>query len=143
MARFMNKIDAKGRFFVPAKARDGLGPRMYVTLSMDRNYLSVYSEERFQTIVESINSFSMTNPKIRNLRRAVIGEALECEIDSQGRISVTTELWEKIGAKPSTEICILQQPDMLEICTATYYEQSMEDEATYDFGGIENDIKGL
>lgn len=143
MARFMNKIDAKGRFFVPAKARDGLGPRMFVTVNQDRNFLSVYSEARFQNIVDSFNSQSMTTVEIRNARRAILGEALECEMDAQGRISVTAELWDRIGAKPSTEICIYQYSDMLEICTAACYESSKGDEAANGFDLQGYDIKGL
>ncbi len=143
MARFMNKIDAKGRFFVPAKARDKMGPRMFVTVNQDKNYLSVYSEARFQEIVDSFNAQPMTTPEIRNARRAILGEALECELDSQGRISVTSELWERIGAKPSTEICIYQYADMLEICTSTYYESSKGDEAATSFSLQGYDIRGL
>ncbi|MBP5493358.1 MAG: hypothetical protein J6Y08_11000 [Clostridiales bacterium] len=143
MARFMNKIDAKGRIFVPAKVRDKIGPRMFVTVNQDKNYLSVYSEERFDRICDAFDNIPTTTPEILKARRAIIGEALECEIDSQGRISVTSELWERIGAKPSSEICIYQLRDMLEICTAAYYESSKESEAEGSFDLQNYEIRGL
>lgn len=120
-----------------------MGPRMFVTINQDKNYLSVYSESRFQEIVDSFNNQSMTTVQIRNARRAILGEALECELDSQGRISVTAELWDRIGAKPSTEICIYQYSNMLEICTAAYYESTKDDEASNSFDLEGYDIRGL
>lgn len=143
MARFMNKIDAKGRIFVPAKVRDKIGPRMYVTPSQDKNYLSVYSEERFERICDQFEKVPMTTPEIRRARRAIIGEALECEIDGQGRISISSELWDRIGAKPTEEICIYQLRDMLEICTKAYYEDEREKESQEELDLSDYDITGL
>lgn len=143
MARFMNKIDAKGRIFVPAKVRDKIGPRMYVTPSQDKMFLSVYSEPRFEHICDQFEKIPMTTPALRRARREIIGEALECEIDGQGRISISSELWDRIGAKPTEEICIYQHRDMLEICTKATYEMEREVESQeeldldgYDFTGL-------
>ena len=65
MARFINKMDAKGRIFIPAKLRDQIGSPMFVTLNQDKGYLSIYSNDRFQGIVEQFSKIPMTNPKIR------------------------------------------------------------------------------
>ena len=43
MARDNKKIDAKGRFFIPAKVRERLGDEVFVTNGLDKGYLSVYS----------------------------------------------------------------------------------------------------
>ena len=48
MARFINKMDAKGRIFIPAKLRDQIGSPMFVTLNQDKGYLSIYGEDHFQ-----------------------------------------------------------------------------------------------
>ncbi len=144
MARFINKMDAKGRIFIPAKLRDQIGSPMFVTLNQDKGYLSIYSHDRFQGIVEQFSKIPMTNPKIRHARRQIIGEALECDMDGQGRISVSSELWNRIGAAPSDEICIYQiEKDVLEICTKKYYDAVSEtaEQESIDLDGYE--ITGL
>ena len=144
MARFINKMDAKGRIFIPAKIRDQIGSPMFVTLNQDKGYLSVYSKPRFEDIVDQFAKIPMTNPKIRHARRQLIGEALECELDGQGRISVSSELWGRIGAVPSDEICIYQMgKDALEICTKKYYDAQNEEaeQESIDLDGYE--ITGL
>ena len=99
MARDTKKIDAKGRFFIPSKQKEELGSELVVTNSLDVGYLCVYSKEHFALIREQLGKLNSMDPKVRRIKRAIIGEALDVNVDSQGRISVTTELWEKIGAK--------------------------------------------
>ncbi|MCQ2515755.1 MAG: division/cell wall cluster transcriptional repressor MraZ [Saccharofermentans sp.] len=132
MARDTKKIDAKGRFFIPTKHKEVLGDSMVVTNSLDVGYLCVYSEAEFKKISEQLGKLNSMDPKVRKIKRYIIGEALEVNIDSQGRISVTSELWEKIGAKPGDEICVFNVDGKLDICTKAHYEA--ED---HDIGSIE------
>ncbi|MBR3057351.1 MAG: hypothetical protein IKG93_05210 [Clostridiales bacterium] len=128
MARFINKVDAKGRIFIPAKVRDQIGSPVFVTMSQDPGYLMVYAKERFEHIVEQFAKIPMTDPKIRHARRQIVGEALECDLDGQGRISVSSELWSRISANPSEEVCIYQtDKDALEICTKKFYDEENAD----------------
>ena len=48
-------------------------------------------------------------------------------MDSQGRIAVSNELWENIGAVPGDEICIFDEDDKLEICTKAFYDGGKTD----------------
>lgn len=132
MARDTKKIDAKGRFFIPTKHKEELGDRLVVTNSLDVGYLCVYSEAEFKNISMQLGKLNSMDPKVRKLKRYIIGEALEVNVDSQGRISVTSELWEKIGAKPGDEICVFNVDNKLDICTKAHYEA--ED---HDIGSIE------
>ncbi len=127
MARYTNKIDSKGRVFVPAKLRESMGQCIVITISLDKGYLSAYTEERFQTIKKQFEALNSMDPRVRQVMRLLIGEALTCELDGQGRISVSSELWDHIGASPSEEICIIDLGDKLDICTKTYYEQKKEE----------------
>ena len=127
MARDIKKIDAKGRLFVPTRQRDTFGDTVVVTNSLDRGYLCVYTEERFDRIKEDTKSWNAVDPKTRVIKRAILGEALYTKIDSQGRIAVSNELWEKIGARPGDEICIFDEDDKLEICTKAFYDNENHD----------------
>lgn len=144
MARYVHTIDAKGRVVVPAKLRNNIGGLLHVTNSLDKGYLSGYTDEQFRRVKEQISSFNMTDPRARFLRREIVGEAQDCELDGQGRISVSMTLWSKIGVKPGDEICFIDMYDKLEICSMAFYESELEkfqDLSEIDFS--EFDVKGL
>jgi hypothetical protein len=79
--------------------RDSIGASLVVTLSLDEGYLSAYTPENFRQIREQIAQLSGTDPAVRRLKRLIIGEAMPCDLDGQGRISVSDELWAQIGVK--------------------------------------------
>ncbi|HHT76355.1 MAG TPA: hypothetical protein GXZ67_00485 [Clostridiaceae bacterium] len=126
MARFTNKVDVKGRIFLPSKLRDTLGRSVHVTLSLDSGYLCVYTDERFKKIREQFELLNSMDPHVRRVMRMIVGEALQCDTDSQGRISVSSELWEHIGVEPGEEICIVNIGDKLDICSKEFYEKEKE-----------------
>ena len=132
MARDTKKIDAKGRFFIPTKHKEGLGEELVVTNSLDTGYLSVYPAVNFRKIEKKKKKLNSMDAKVRKLKREIIGEALECSVDSQGRIKVSDELWERIGAKPGDEICVFDVDGKLDICTKAHY-----DEEDHDISSIE------
>ena len=123
MARFTNKIDVRGRIFIPSKLRESLGRNVVVTLSLDGGYLSVYTDDRFRRIREQFEDLNSMDPKVRRVMRLIVGEALPCDVDSQGRISVSDELWGHIGTKPGDEVSIINIGDKLDICSKNFYER--------------------
>jgi len=136
MARDIKKIDAKGRLFVPTRQRETFGDSVVVTNSLDKGYLGVATTERFERIKEDTKSWNTVNPNARKIKRSILGEALYTKVDSQGRIAVSNELWEKIGARPGDEICIFDEDDKLEICTKEFYDK--EDHDLSELAGMES-----
>lgn len=136
MARDTKKIDSKGRFFIPSKFKDILGPELVVTNSLDKGYLWVYSKERFDSVKNEFSKFNSFDKAARKIRREIIGEALEVSLDSQGRIPVSAELWERISANPGDEICVFNDDDKLEICLKSFYD--VEDHDLSSIEGFED-----
>ncbi len=144
MARFTHTIDAKGRVFVPARLRDSIGASLVVTLSLDEGYLSAYTPENFRQIREQIAQLSGTDPAVRRLKRLIIGEAMLCDLDGQGRISISDELWAQIGVKPGEEICFIDMFDKLEICAKSFYDQQKEEQGSLAQMDLTRfDVRGL
>ncbi len=144
MARYTHTIDAKGRVFVPARLRDSLGSALVVTLSLDDGYLSAYTTDSFKAIREQISQLSGTDPAVRRLKRTIIGEAMVCDLDGQGRISVSEELWSHIHVAPGDEICFIDMFDKLEICAKSFYTQQQEEQGS--LAGVDLsrfDVRGL
>ena len=127
MAKYTHTIDAKGRIFIPSKLRGELGSPVYVTHSLDEGYLARYASRPFDAIREQIAGLSGTDPLVREMRREIIGEAMACDVDSQGRIGISEELWTHIGVKPGDEIFIIYMFDKLEICSKAFYEHKRKE----------------
>ena len=131
--RDIKKVDAKGRFFIPSKQKELLGAEVVVTNSLDVGYLCVYSKDHFENVVTpQLSKLNTMDANARKIKRTIIGEACEVSVDSQGRISVNSELWDRIGAKPGDEICVFNDDGKLDICTKNFY-----DNEDHDLSGIE------
>lgn len=144
MARYTHSTDKKGRFFIPAKLRDSLGPVLYVTKSLDEGFLAVYTSEQFEQIRTQLNGLSGTDKVARKLRREIIGEALRCPLDSQGRVSISEELWETVQVRVGDEICLIDLGGSLEICARSHYEHLLESEPPITELDLDAyDIKGI
>ena len=122
MGRETKKIDAKGRFFLSTKLKESMGKDLVVTNSLDVGYLCVYTRDQFDGVKKQINSFDQYKHQVRTLKRVIIGEAEDVSVDSQGRISVSQQLWDRIEAKPGDEICLLPNDGKIEICTKDHYD---------------------
>lgn len=126
MARYIHTIDAKGRVIVPARVRNNLDGSLYVAPSLDEGYLSAYSSQQFQGILDQLSEQSGTDPEFRQFRRDFLGSAVACDLDSQGRISLPEELWSSIGVEAGSEICFIDMFDKVEICSGDFYTRTKD-----------------
>ncbi len=144
MGRYLHTIDSKGRMFIPAKIRDDLGKRVYITKSLDAACLSGYTPDQFGFIREQLSQLSGTDPVVRKIRREILGEAILCDMDSQGRVSVSEELWNEINVKSNGDVYIIYLFDKFEIWSKAAYDlereatgsKLSEDLSKYDIKGI-------
>ncbi len=144
MARYVHATDKKGRFFIPARLRDGLGGLVFVTKSLDKGYLTLYTAERFETVRAQLSQLSGTDPVARQLRREIVGEAIRCPLDNQGRIAVTEELWSVIGVVPGDDVCVIDMVDHLQICAKLFYDRQQSEETPItDLDLSDYDVKGI
>lgn len=106
--------------------RNALGGKIFLCPSLDEGYLSGYSEAQFHEILDHLRQFSNTDVKVRTFRRAFLSAAAMYEPDAQGRINVSDELWEIIGAKAGEDICITYLFEKIEICAVKDSERLRE-----------------
>ncbi len=89
IGEYSHTIDSKGRMIVPAKFRTELGERFIVTKGFD-GCLYGYSISEWQSIEEKVKTLPLiTGKDARNFTRFFFSSAIECELDSQGRILIT------------------------------------------------------
>lgn len=89
-------LDAKGRLAIPARHREKLivscGGRVVLTQYPFDPCLALYSEPEWEVIANQVASLSDSEPAVRQLKRLFLGQAVEMELDSSGRILVPQEL---------------------------------------------------
>ena len=94
LGEYFHNIDAKGRIILPSKFRSELGERFIVTKGFD-GCLYGYSVEAWKEIEEKIKTLPLVTGKdARNFTRFFFSSAIECEIDTQGRILISSSLRE-------------------------------------------------
>jgi MraZ protein len=91
LGRFSHNLDTKGRLAIPAKFRGTLADGLVVTRGIDR-CLSVYPLSAWQTLAERVSALSISDPDARQFKRMVFAEAMDEELDGQGRIVLPPEL---------------------------------------------------
>lgn len=144
MARYIHVIDAKGRMVLPAKLRETMGKILYITHSLDRGFLVLYSAHNFASVRDQLEALPGTDPIARRLRREIIGEALMVTADGQGRLAFSQELWDHIEVNPGDSVCLIDMGSSVQICGLDFYKASLEEEAPLDELVLDQyEIKGI
>ena len=120
IGEYAHTIDTKGRVIVPAKFRTELGERFVLTKGFD-GCLYGYSLEEWKNIEEKIKTLPLiTGKDARNFTRFFFSSAIECELDSQGRILVSQGL--RTYAELEKELVIIGVSSRIEIWAKNKWE---------------------
>lgn len=125
LGEYFHNIDAKGRIILPSKFRSELGERFIVTKGFD-GCLYGYSVEEWQNIEEKIKTLpQVTGKDVRNFTRFFFSNAIECEIDTQGRILISSSLRE--FAELKKEIAIIGVSSRIEFWSKEKWQKYNQD----------------
>ena len=128
---FKHGLDAKGRLILPARIREGLGPRFILTKGLD-GCLFIFSPDSWEAFSQKLNGLSTSSRDARRLVRYFIGSSVECEIDKQGRFLIPPVLRE--FAHIDKDVTVLGVTDRVELWASENYEsyQTDNDESIED-----------
>ncbi|MBF0520342.1 MAG: division/cell wall cluster transcriptional repressor MraZ [Nitrospirae bacterium] len=117
--RHNQRLDEKGRMIVPASFRDVLksnyGNNLYITATLNDECLQIFPEEEWKALMEKVKSLPKTNEAVKFFKRKVIGSAVECEVDKQGRVLIPPALREDVKIELNAEIVVVGQEDIIEV----------------------------
>ena len=88
-------LDAKGRMAIPARHRDALaraGDGRLVLTAHPHRCLLLYPEAAWAPIRDKILAAPSFDPRSAALKRILVGNARDSEVDSAGRILIAPEL---------------------------------------------------
>lgn len=120
IGEYIHNIDAKGRAIVPAKFREELGDKFFITHGLE-GCLALYTKETWEALVEKLNSLPTTNRKAMAYKRFKLASAFECEPDGNGRIMLPAKLREHAGI--TKEIVSTGNGDIVEIWDKVRWEE--------------------
>ena len=92
---FRHSIDAKTRLAIPAKYREELGTKFFITRSFRDKCLLVYSEEEWQSYVAPLEK--MPRREQETVMRFLYKSGVWAEPDAQGRVLLGEELVRHAG----------------------------------------------
>jgi MraZ protein len=117
---FEYKIDEKGRVPIPPKFRRGLREGVILALGVEK-CITVYPLAEWQKLAESLTGSSVTQSKLRRLKRAIFATAFSLRIDGQGRIALPISL--RQHAEIVDEVIIAGANNYLEIWNKVHWEE--------------------
>jgi MraZ protein len=91
LGRHAHTVDAKGRLAIPARFREELAAGVVLTRGIDR-CLALYPMAAWEPLAAKVNQLPITDPDARTFRRMVFAEAVDLELDAQGRLLLPPEL---------------------------------------------------
>jgi MraZ protein len=124
LGQYQHHLDDKGRLMIPARYRDLLAAGAFVTPGFDR-CLMVMTDAYFQDVYARINSMNMADSTTRMLRRLILSNAYQVEVDRVGRILVPQNLREFLALN-SGELIVAGQGEYFEVWAPAEWQAQME-----------------
>ncbi len=110
-------LDSKGRIPIPPSIKEILSSNysmklVFVNHQFD-NCLCAYPVEEWNRLIEKVKGMPQTSDAVQYYMRRVIGSAVECEIDKQGRVLIPSAL--RGDAHLNNEVVLLGLGNRIEI----------------------------
>lgn len=131
-------LDAKGRLAIPARQRERLArmcdSRLVITAD-PQHCLLVYPETTWTDIERKLMSLPSFDPTSRAMQRLLIGYANDVELDSQGRVLLTSE--QREYANLDKRAALVGVGNKFELWDEATWHQTLKDaEASFDMANL-------
>ena len=119
-------LDSKNRLGLPGRFREALQAyegKVVVTIDMREKCLLLYPLPEWEVVQRKLEALPNIGEQPRKLQRLLIGHATDIEIDSQGRILLTSMLRE--FADLQKKLVLVGQGNKLEIWSTDGWQERM------------------
>jgi MraZ protein len=98
-----HSVDDKGRVIIPLRFRTELGNTFVITKGLDK-CLFVFREDAFEEMEKKLQAQPALDRHTIRLQRWFSAEALETQVDNQGRVAIPSSLREFSGIEEDVAI---------------------------------------
>ena len=123
LGQFQHNLDDKGRLMIPARFRELLAAGAFITQGFDK-CLMVMTDVYFKQVYDRINAMNLADPTARLLRRLILSNAYQVEVDKVGRILVPQNLRQVITL--DSEAIVAGQGEYFEVWTPATWNEQMD-----------------
>jgi division/cell wall cluster transcriptional repressor MraZ len=94
----VHKLDMAGRIKLTDDERAALGDSMVMSCGFDNNIV-IYTSATWQRLVAGLERMPRLDPNVHDLKRLLLGPAVTCHVDGQGRVRLPEVLlkWAELG----------------------------------------------
>jgi MraZ protein len=122
--KYYYTLDGKGRILIPPSFKEVLSSNyslrlVFVNDAFD-HCLCSYPVDEWNRLMEKVKGMPQTLDAVKYFMRRVIGSAVECEIDKQGRMLIPSAL--RTDAGLNNEIVLIGQGNKIEVWDKKEFE---------------------
>lgn len=121
---YRHTLDEKNRIIVPSRFRSILQGRFIATRGLD-GCLACYPTEEFEKYMNGLAAMPIEHKEARKYIRIISSNAVECEIDKQGRVVLPQGL--RDAARIDKEIVVVGANNRFEIWSASEFDRYEEE----------------
>ncbi|MEW6448403.1 MAG: division/cell wall cluster transcriptional repressor MraZ [Bacillota bacterium] len=130
IGEYAHILDAKGRIFVPAGFREGLGDRFILTKGLDK-CLFGFTLQEWGKLEEKLRRLPFAKEDARAFTRLFFSGAAAVDVDRQGRILIPANLREYAGL--AKEVVVLGVSSRVEFWAREEWERySLQTQDKYE-----------
>ena len=104
---------------------------IFITFSREEGMLCLYSPESFENVRHNLDCLNLLDPKVRLLKRRIIGRAVEIEINDENQVYIHPEFLTELGFGTNQEtienetfsVVILKYSYAILIVSSSLYEE--------------------
>lgn len=146
--QYEHTMDAKGRVSLPARFREVLSELASTSENAERVVLTrtfqkclvLYPLEQWMNFEEKVRQLPQFDPRVQQLKRVYIAGAIECSLDSHGRVLVPQSMREFAGFE--RDLVWIGQLDTMELWSRSRWDSAL-DEAMQDPKGLAEAMASL
>ncbi len=132
-----NKVDKKGRIFVPSRFKEDLGNTIVLCTGVfGKKCLWGFSVEEFDKFTARLNR--LPYGKMQDMYRYLSDGSVFAEVDASGRILIPAELREFAGIEE--EVRIVGMKNNVEIWSSAVFAEEKQSINTADFASVVDEL---
>ena len=124
IGEFSYRVGLKNRVAIPKKLRADLGQKVMAMRGYEGSIMLV-SQKNWEKMVDEAIGGPLTDAKVRDTARFLMGSAHEVELDAQGRFVLPPSLVEHGGTKVGEEVVFVGLGRWVEIWSIKRWEEQL------------------
>jgi MraZ protein len=138
--RYYHTIDDKGRIILPSRLREAIAEQSAgkLVITSFTGYLLAFPYGEWEILEQKISQQSLLKKQVRAFQRDFMSGAVDCNVDSQGRVLIPPSLREYAGLEK--DIVLAGMVRTIEIWSKERWEEELRRTGNEDFSDFMADL---